>query len=162
MPPTSLVFESHASFDTVDQQAFAELIKDGFGKQLVPGYFEQAHPLGIYLAVEPGAERYVGGAVVEPIPTLPSVQYLDKLVVAQDKQGNGVGSTLMAMVKDHHARFVWRADPENPCNPFYQKLNPLRSKEEGWFVYNSWNIGLWDMFTAREYAASKPQTLEEL
>jgi acetylglutamate synthase len=162
MPQGTLLFETHESFDSIDQDAFAELIIDGFGKMLVADYFTSAKPVHIYLAVDKKTEKYVGAAVVESVEGMDTIQYLDKLVVAADKQQNGVGSALISLVKGDHAQYLWRAAPENPCNGFYAKQNPLRSHAGGWFIYNSGNIGLFDMLKAREWVASKPKTLEDI
>tara|TARA_Y100000031_G_C8061075_1_gene310645 strand:+ start:36 stop:575 length:540 start_codon:yes stop_codon:yes gene_type:complete len=174
MPPP--LIEAHLSFADVDQEGFAALIRDGFGKQLVPGYFEQAHPIAIYVALAQSPVQVEGGfgfpyegvAVVEAIPGLPGVHYLDKLVTSQAKKRNGVGSGLFATLMAHHPKLVWRADPSNKdANDFYRArtTSPTTdawARQHGWHVYHAPGVRLSDLFVARQYAINKPITLETL
>lgn len=166
MPPVSLTFPCFPSFAGIDREAFAELIEDGFSRRLTPDYFDQVQPVGVYLALEAKKDepspRYLGAAVVEAIPGLPHVHYLDKLVVAADKQRNGVGTGLFQEIQAAYPQLVWRAHPESPFHPFYQRHTLTRAKVDGWFIYGTPNINLLDMLAAREYAIQKPRTLEEL
>lgn len=110
----------HTTFDSIDKGKFAELVQAGFGRPLVNDYFEYVNPDYICLALaEEGS--YVGAIVVERIPELHDVYYLDKIVVNPEMQRQGVGKMLWSALNGNSPKLIWRAKGDNPINEFYEK-----------------------------------------
>lgn len=107
------------SFDEIDKKKFKALVESGFKKPLVPDYFSMIKPAYICLAECNG--DYVGTIVVEPIPDLQEVSYLDKIVVSPDYRGTGIGKMLWEHLNGASKKAIWRAKKNNPIIDFYKK-----------------------------------------
>ena len=107
------------SFEEIDKEKFAQLVQSGFNKFLIPGYFSETNPEYICLAMTNG--HYIGAIVVESIPGLEGVSYLDKIVVAHEHKGNGLGKMLWEHLNGTSQKVIWRAKKENPIIDFYRK-----------------------------------------
>jgi len=106
------------SFEEVNNHKFAALLKSGFGKPLVEDYFSMTKPSHIWLAKYKG--YYAGAAVVEPVPNLEGVGYLDKFVVSSPYKGKSVGKKLWGNFSDGFGKAIWRAKKGNPIINFYE------------------------------------------
>ena len=123
-----IIINKAKSFEDIDKDKFSALIESGFKKTLIPNYFSETNPEYICLAEHNGL--YVGAIVVESVPSLPGVNYLDKIVVAADYQGNGIATTLWSHLNGYSKKVVWRAKKNNPIIDFYKK------KADGWLNFN--------------------------
>jgi len=105
------------SFDEVDKKKFASLLEAGFAKPLVADYFFMTKPTHIWLAKY--KDYYAGAAVVEPVPNLPGVGYLDKFVVSPPYKGKKIGRKIWWNFSETFGKAIWRAKKDNPINNFY-------------------------------------------
>ena len=147
------------SFDELDKAKFTCLIESGFGKKLVPDYFEYANPVLICLAESGGS--YAGAIVVEQIPEIEDAYYLDKIVVEEEAQGQGIGKLLWAELNGHAPKLAWRAKKDNPIIEFYAKqADTVISFPKGSdYIFFFYGIKVQDIQKALEYAINKKPTL---
>jgi len=114
------------SFDKLDLSRLRRLMEDGFGKSLVPDYFDQPPHRVFY------EQDYHGAIVVKPLQG--DIYYLDKFVVGPQWQGEGVGGPLWRELTKHYEKLIWRASPENPINRWYLE------QADGFQRTGQWNI----------------------
>ena len=148
-----------SSFDGVNKEKFAALIHSGFKKTLIPTYFSDIAPDHICLAEHNG--RYVGAIVVEAVPELPGVNYLDKIVVAADYQGMNIGKTLWQHLNGYSQKVVWRAKKENPIIDFYRKKSDgcINLLDQADFMFFYYGLSSKELEKALVYAINKKPSL---
>jgi len=148
------------TFDELDKVKFSELVESGFGRKLTPDYFNVTNPSQIYLAIQD--TRYVGSIVIENIPGQDGILYLDKVVVAKDLQGNGIGKLLWNEMASSTPKAVWRAKKDNPIIEAYKKRSDAVIQVEGSkYLFFQFGLSEHELKTALEYAVAKIPTLEE-
>ena len=151
------------SFAELDKDKFEKLIESGFGKTLVSDYFSYTNPNCIYLALN--EDNYLGAIVVEQIPRIPGASYLDKIVVAGEYQGNGIGKLLWDNFTKDSKKAIWRAKKENPIINFYKKNvedvgGILNFKDITDFTFFYYGFHFEELVFALNYALNKKPTLE--
>ena len=114
------------SFDKLDKEALRSLIEDGFNKKLVQDYFQEQPHCVFY------EQNYHGLIVVKPLEG--DIFYLDKFVVGQQWQGEGMGAPLWRELTKHYSKIIWRASSANPINRWY------KDQAEGFQRTPEWNI----------------------
>lgn len=150
-------FQKLNSFDELDKKKFSELVFSGFGRNLVKGYFSYCNPSYIVLCSDEG--EYAGAIVVEQIPQSEGIHYLDKIVVGNEYQGQGLGKNLWSYLNGDSDKLIWRSNQENPINEFYLSQCEGLQKEPPWWIF-------WYGLTPSElelgisYCFSKKSTLE--
>lgn len=150
-------YQKFDSFEEIEKGKFSQLMLSGFGKKLVDDYFDYVKAKYICLAVD--SEEYIGAIVVEEFE--PGLFYLDKIVVANQHQGNGIGKELWNILNGDGKKLIWRAKPGNKIHDFYYKQCDGLQKVDGWFIY--WKGLLPDEMEAGiKYALNKKPTLEEI
>jgi acetylglutamate synthase len=154
-----LIVNKYHSFDEIDKAEFSKLIESGFNKKLTSDYFEITGPNLICLAIQNG--NYLGAIVVEGV-TGTSVNYLDKIVVAKEHQGGGIGSILWEELNGHSHKTIWRAKKDNPIIDFYmEKCNGHTSfgdvKDYVFFYYG---LDSGELDESLKFAIAKKPTLE--
>jgi len=150
------------SFAEIDTGKFSEMVERGFGGRTLCGdYFDKISPNYVVLDTEGEAgEIYVGGAVVErpPMPAGVHFDYMDKLVVVPERQGNGRGRAIFNRVQMESPELCWRARDGNPWLEWYKGIADDRTQDSQWHIF--WR-GLYggSRDAAVNYAATKPETL---
>lgn len=149
------------SFEELDKEKFKTLIESSFGKKLVDDYFEYVSPDYILLAMN--NHDYAGVCVVEKIPGLEGIFYLDKIATAKEFQGNGVFKSLLEKAFESSGKLFWRAKKTNNITAKYdgladEKWNPDFSDFK--FYYKGKQLPCY--FDALEYASHKKPTLEDI
>lgn len=114
------------SFEGLDLKRLKTLLELGFGKRLVEGYFD--HPVKEVVL----ESEYRAVAVIKKLFGL---DYLDKLVVAPEAQGNGLARDLWQYIQEESGYLIWRASPANPANSWYQRNSDGTINTGKWFVY---------------------------
>jgi len=133
----------------VDKDKLELLIEGAFGKKLVPKYFDNGIKNVFY------EQDYKGVAIMKQVQGFP---YMDKFAVAKHARGTGLGKSLWNQLMKEYDCLVWRASPENDCNPFYLKQCEGMIKKNGWFVY--WkNLEQEKIFDVIEEVANKEKTV---
>lgn len=128
----------------------AGIIERAFKKTLKPEFWQTDFDK-IYL---------VGAGAVACIRDIDGVSYMDKLAVAPELQGNGVGKQLLETVIDNHEALVWRSSGARPLEGYYQQYADLIYQGEDWIVYGC-NIDE-DLFsTMIEVVESIPDSFSE-
>jgi acetylglutamate synthase len=110
----------------VDMARLRSLLEHSFGRAPAEGFF--ARPLSrAYLE-----EDYRGAALLEDTAL---GGYLTKFAVTREAQGEGIGHDLWQCVTEDYPTVVWRARPDNPIAPWYEKQCDGRVKAGPWIVY---------------------------
>ncbi len=115
------------SFEELHIPRLHRLIEDGFGKALVPDYFDQPPQRVFY------ERNYHGVVVVKPLKG--DIFYLDKFVVGLQWQGEGVGGPLWRELTKHYDKLIWRASPDNPINSWYLEQADGFQRTDRWNIY---------------------------
>jgi len=106
-------------------------------------------------------EKYIGGIVVEKIPNLDDVFYLDKIVVDKTHRGKGIGKMLWQELNGYSSKLMWRAKKENPIIDFYEKQSDgsLTFPEISDYTFFYYGINASQLQTAVDYAIKKKPTI---
>jgi len=159
--PNDITIVVAKSFDEVDKAKFAALVKSGFNKPLIPDYFSFTKPA--YICLAKYQTNYAGAIVVEHIPNLEGVSYLDKIVVSPHYWGRGIGKNLWRNLNGASEKAIWRAKKENPIVNFYKLksdgcINLTDVKDFMFFYYG---LSSEELTKALSYAVGKKPSLIE-
>lgn len=140
------------SWKGIDLTRMKSLIESGFGRKLLPDYFEKTKPYRIYVS-----EHYRAALILTLENGIP---HLDKFAVSDDAQGEGLGRAAWLVMRAENARLFWRSRPINSINDFYF------SESDGCMKGDKWNVfwfGL-DSFDevrfAIDHCRARPATLK--
>ena len=112
----------------IDSNKLTQLLEHSFGKPIRADALQRSFA---HVYVE---EQYRGAALLVHTP-FPQAKYLSKFAVTRQAQGEGLGRDLwQAMLADHPPVF-WRARPDNPIRPFYERQCDARVRVSDWIVY---------------------------
>ncbi len=114
-------------WDDLDRDRLATLIESSFGRRLRPDYFETTSPFRIYVS-----EHYRAGIVLSEHEGL---TYLDKFVVSEDAQGEGLGKAIWRTVQARHPKLFWRSRGGNRINEFYFANASGALREHPWTIF---------------------------
>ena len=99
----------------IESQRLIELLEKGFMRHLKPTYLAELKREKASVLLE---KDYRGAIVIRHFEAF---HYLDKVVVAPEYFGRGMGSLLLDELTDHlakysleHPKLIWRARPDNP------------------------------------------------
>jgi acetylglutamate kinase len=112
---------------TVDHNRFEALVQDSFGRSLTDDYFATTPLQAAYFV-----ESYRAGAIVASSLQAP---LLDKFMVADDAQGEGLGWAIWRHVVEAHPKLLWRARADNPVNSFYFRQADGSLRRDDWIVF---------------------------
>jgi GNAT superfamily N-acetyltransferase len=138
-------------FEGLDLARAKALIEASFGRELVEWYFTmQASPARVLVMPD-----YTGIAIIKG---LGGADYLDKIAVAPEKKGNGVGKALWGAIRSECPSLIWRATLSNPANAWYGR------NSEGMVQSGEWKVFWYGMDAARAFdiiplVASMPKTI---
>ena len=118
---------SYTSWKQIDLARLRSLIESGFGRELVPDYFERTNLYRAYVS-----ENYRAAIILtkEDAGT-----YLDKFAVLDDAQGEGLGRAVWLVMREENPRLFWRSRNGNVVNPFYYAESDGSFKQEKWKVF---------------------------
>lgn len=115
------------SWDELDLVALKSLIESSFGRELVPGYFENTRLLRAYVS-----ENYRAAVILVDTP---EGVYLDKFAVLDDAQGEGLGRAVWNVMREETPELYWRSRHNNQVNIFYYAESDGCIKQEKWKVF---------------------------
>ena len=115
------------SYANLDREKLRELIEDGFNRTLVDTYFDDPPHRVFY------EQDYHGVIVVKPLEG--DTFYLDKFVVGQKWQGEGVGGPLWRELTKYYPKLIWRARSTNPINRWYLEQADGFQRTSQWNIY---------------------------
>ena len=118
--------KSTKTYNEVGIKKIKSLLNDSFGKELKKTFFDEK-PIELIL------EKELGGLAI--IKKVGGFNYLDKFVVKKEFWGKAIGKSIWSEVCQKYTSFVWRANPINPINCFYQKNCDGFTKTDKWIVY---------------------------
>ncbi|MDO5506168.1 MAG: acetylglutamate kinase [Pseudoxanthomonas suwonensis] len=98
-------------WDQLELPRLRGLIESAFGRRLLPDYFERTTLLRAYVS-----EHYRAAAILVEAE---GMAYLDKFVVLDDAQGEGLGRAVWQVMQDDTPALFWRSRHGNPVNGFY-------------------------------------------
>jgi len=136
----------HTGLKDVDADKLWLLLEQSFGRPMRAEALERQFG---HVYVE---EQYRGAALLVDTPL---AQYLSKFAVTRQAQGEGIGRDLWQAMLADHPRLFWRARPDNPVRPFYERQCDARVRVGDWVVYA---IGVAPEHIAQviDYAVSQP------
>lgn len=103
------------------------LLEASFGKKLVDGYFSMPVK-GVIL------EKEYRGVVI--VKTLEGYDYMDKLAVVPELQGNGLAKELLVRLRKECKSLIWRASETNlQANSLYLRSSEGTKRVGKWLVY---------------------------
>jgi len=91
------------SWKGIDLTRMKSLIESGFGRKLLPDYFEKTKPYRIYVS-----EHYRAALILTMENGIP---HLDKFAVSDDAQGEGLGRAAWLVMRAENAQLFWRSRP---------------------------------------------------
>jgi acetylglutamate kinase len=121
------IYAGH-EYDEIGKDNIKFLLEDAFGKKLKHNFFDEK-PLEIIYE-----KKLEGLAILKKVGEF---NYLDKFAVKKESQGKAIGKSIWLAICQNHPSFIWRANPANPINSFYQKNCDGFAKAGNWIVY--WN-----------------------
>lgn len=131
-PQTEYKIISAQDIAEMDTDRLTKLINDSFeDKKLIENYFDEEKEAIKEIFYE---ENYLSAAIIQSIESLDNIFYIDKYVVEESYQGNGLGTTLWNAITAKYDKLIWRASPGNPANKFY------KGKYNGMEQTHDWNI----------------------
>jgi acetylglutamate kinase len=139
------------SWTRVDRDRLRSLIESSFGRRLVADYFTITKPYRVYCS-----EHYRAAIVLTRENGL---TYMDKFVVSDDAQGEGLGRAIWQVMRTANPQLHWRSRRGNPIDDFYFANADGAMRDEKWTVF--W-YGMTDWETVRravEDARTRPQTI---
>ena len=117
----------HTCWSTLDSVRLRALIEAGFGRRLVPDYFDSTRLFKAYVS-----ENYRAALL---LTREDGCAYLDKFAVADDAQGEGLGRAAWQVMRAQNPQLFWRSRHHNIINPFYDAESDGFYKEPTWKVY---------------------------
>ncbi|MFT7582282.1 MAG: acetylglutamate kinase, partial [Myxococcota bacterium] len=121
-----LCFED--GLDGVDIPRLRELLEACFDRELVADYFDKKDFFRVYVT-----ESYRATAILTREGKLP---YLDKFAVTQKAQGEGLGASLWARLRQDHPKLFWRSRAANKLiNPWYFSKAQGSLRDDQWVVF---------------------------
>ena len=142
---------THTAWKTVDRDRLRALIESSFGQSLSKDYYRTTKPFRIYCS-----EHYRAAIVLTRVGAL---TYMDKFVVGEDAQGEGLGRAIWQVMRAENPQLFWRSRRGNAINEFYFANSDGAMKDERWSVF--W-YGMPDWESIRlavEHARARPPTV---
>ena len=139
------------SWDELDRVALKSLIESSFGRELVPGYFENTRLLRAYVS-----ENYRAAVIL--VDTDEGV-YLDKFAVLDDAQGEGLGRAVWNVMREETPELYWRSRHNNAVNIFYYAESDGCIKQEKWKVFWYGIEGFPEIERCVAHCRTRPPTL---
>lgn len=130
---------THSSWKKIDTGRLRTLIESSFGRTLSADYFEKTTPYRVYCS-----EHYRAAIVLTKAHGIP---YMDKFVVSDDAQGEGLGRAIWQVMQAENPQLYWRSRRGNAINEFYFANADGAAKNDQWTVF--W-YGITDWDTIRE------------
>ena len=102
--------------------------------------------------------------MVEHVPQLAEVNYLDKIVVASEFQGQGIGKILWQHLNGYSQKLAWRAKKDNPIIDFYKKKSDghISLKDVNDYILFYYGLDSNELWLAMAYAIMKKPSLMEI
>jgi acetylglutamate kinase len=142
---------THRSWKNVDRDRLRALIESSFGRPLAQDYFETTRPHRVYCS-----EHYRAAIVLTRNRKL---TYMDKFVVSDDAQGEGLGRAIWHVMRSGNPNLYWRSRRGNPIDEFYFANSDGAIKDDRWTVF-WYGIPDWDAVRcAIEDARARPRTV---
>ncbi len=142
---------THSSWKTVDRDRLRTLIESSFGQPLSKDYFRATKPFRVYCS-----EHYRAAIVLthEGEHT-----YMDKFVVDEDAQGEGLGRAIWQVMRAENPQLFWRSRRGNAINEFYFANSDGAIRNERWTVF-WYGLTDWDAIRfAVEHARTRTPTI---
>jgi len=143
---------SFESWDELDRDRLRVLIESSFGRQLRADYFETTEPFRIYVS-----EHYRAAIV---LTRHEGVTYMDKFVVSESAQGEGLGKAIWQVMRARHPKLFWRSRGGNRINEFYFANAGGALREHPWTIF-WYGLEDWDEIRrAVEHCRTYPVSFE--
>jgi bifunctional N-acetylglutamate synthase/kinase len=141
------------SWSKISKPRLQALLESGFSKKMRPDYFAGNTPSRIYFS-----EDYRAALVLLKVA---GMDYLDKFAVAEDAQGEGLGSAAWNVMRQNHPKLFWRSRRENPINDFYMQACDGCIKFRHWTVFWYGLDGMDEIQAAADYCLDRPASFHE-
>jgi acetylglutamate kinase len=144
---------SASAWPQIDKPKLLKLLESGFSKKLLPGYFRANKTFRIYYS-----EDYRAALVLLDVDGVP---YLDKFAVADDAQGEGLGSAAWSVMRQETPKLFWRSRHDNTINDFYMQVSDGCMKCGHWTVFWYGLDGFAEIERAVGYCLNRPATFND-
>lgn len=139
----------------VDVPRLKALLEEGFGRPLVADYFNKKGFYRVYVT-----ESYRAAAILTLEGDLP---YLDKFVVDEEAQGEGLAGSLWDRLVEDNPRLFWRSRVDNTkINPWYFSRAEGSLRNGRWVVFWYGLEGFGEVQEAIAKAIALPPSLESV
>jgi acetylglutamate kinase len=136
----------YPGLNDLDPDKLSQLLEHSFGKPMRLDALERPFA---HVYVE---EQYRGAGLL--VDTALG-QYLSKFAVTRQAQGEGIGRDLWQAMLADHAQLFWRARPNNPIRPFYERQCDARVRVGDWVVY-AIGVAAAHLAEVVDYAVTQP------
>ncbi len=143
---------SFTAWKNIDQAKLRDLLESGFGRKLHVDYFDKTEPYKIYVS-----EHYRAALILTIEDGIP---HLDKFVVSDDAQGEGLGRAAWQVMRTENPRLFWRSRADNPVNEFYFAEADGCLKGGDWIVYWYGLDSFDEIRFAVDHCQARPATLK--
>jgi len=143
----------HESFDEVDHERLRALLESCFERELNDSYFSDKQCYRVYLT-----ESFRATAILTQEGGIP---YLDKFAVTRKAQGEGLGSSVWERMRQDNQKLFWRAQTNNPINPWYFEQADGTHRTDKWTVFWYGMDGFDEVQRCVEAALAQPATLRD-
>ena len=141
-----------ASWDALDLPRLRALIESGFGRKLLPDYFERTTLHRAYVS-----EHYRAAVI---LTREEGQTYLDKFAVLDEAQGEGLGRAVWQVMREANPKLFWRSRRGNPVNTFYFAECDGCIKQPQWKVFWYGIDDLAEIERCLQHCRDRPATLE--
>jgi acetylglutamate kinase len=145
--------QSATTWSAINKHKLRGLLESGFSKKMLPGYFRDNKPSKIYFS-----EDYRAALVLLKVN---GAAYLDKFAVAEDAQGEGLGSAAWNVMRKENPKLFWRSRRSNPINEFYMQACDGCIKFPHWTVFWFGLSGMEEIQAAVDYCLERPASFHE-
>lgn len=145
------------TWEQVDQAKLRGLLESGFGRKLHADYFDKTAPYKIYVSEHYRAALILTLEVSDQGEGMP---HLDKFVVSDDAQGEGLGRAAWQVMRTENPRLFWRSRADNPVNEFYIAEAAGCLKAGDWIVYWYGLDSFDEIRFAVDHCQARPVTLK--
>lgn len=147
-------------YGNANQKKLRDLIEEAFQAEMIANYFEITSPYCTIVARD--KHEYVGTCILEEIPHMWQVLYMNNLAVKPDYQHRGIGRKLLLCALEESGNLIWKTKKGRDSIGFYSKFPGIIHREfpmaPGYHFFRTINVPRELILPAFEFAAGKPET----
>ncbi len=143
--------EQFTDWAAIDRKRLSDLLENSFSGKLTDDYFNSTRLQAAYIS-----ESYRAAAIVT---SEHGYSKLDKFAVTDNARGEGLGSAVWNVMREHHPALYWRARRHNPVNHFYLRQADGLYKGPDWHMFWYGDLATEDMPSLYQHIQQSPATI---